>query len=56
MRTPHPTAGISISVIIPTYNRPQSLLRSLHSLQEWTLPDFEILVVDNAAASAVPRI
>ena len=36
------------SVIIPTYKRPQILLQALQSLQEQSLPDFEILIVDNA--------
>lgn len=36
------------SVIIPTYKRPQSLARTLRSLQEAALPNTEILVVDNA--------
>ena len=45
-----------ISVIIPTYNRPQTLLQVMHSLQKQTLPDFEILVVDNAADSAIERM
>jgi glycosyltransferase involved in cell wall biosynthesis len=44
-----------ISVIIPTYKRPQTLLQTLHSLQEQTLTDFEILVVDNAADPEIER-
>lgn len=47
---------MKISVIIPTYNRPQSLVRALQSLQEQTLSDFEILVVDNAADAKVEQI
>lgn len=40
---------ISISVIIPTYKRPEStILRVLKSLQKQTLADFEIILVDNA--------
>src|SRR5262249_57980635 len=39
----------SVSVIIPTYRRPQSLRRTLQSLQDQILPQFEILVADNAA-------
>jgi GT2 family glycosyltransferase len=40
---------MSISVIIPTYNRSRTLLQSLGSLQQQTLADFEIVVVDNGA-------
>jgi len=47
---------VRISAIITTYNRLQILLRALHSLQQQTLPDFEILVVDNAADSEVERM
>ena len=38
-----------ISVVIATYNRKQSLLKTLASLQEQELSDFEVIVVDNAA-------
>ncbi|MDQ7834348.1 MAG: glycosyltransferase [Humidesulfovibrio sp.] len=38
-----------ISVIIPTYKRPQSLVETLESLRQQTFGDFEVLVVDNAA-------
>ena len=44
-----------ISVIIPTYKRPQSLLRHLRSLQEQALSSFEIIVVDNAADAELAR-
>jgi len=44
-----------VSVIVPTYRRPQSLLRCLYTLQAQTLADFEILVVDNAADAVVRR-
>ena len=40
---------MSITIIIPTYKRPDSLRQALQSLQEQTLTDFEILVIDNAA-------
>jgi glucosyl-dolichyl phosphate glucuronosyltransferase len=40
---------MTLSVIIPTLNRPDSLMRQLHSLQHQTLEAFELLVVDNAA-------
>jgi len=38
-----------ISVIIATKDRRESLLRTMKSLQQQTLSDFEIIVVDNAA-------
>src|SRR3972149_6700657 len=44
---------MTISVIIPTYNRPKMLLQTLQSLQEQRLSGFEILVVDNAASLEV---
>jgi len=47
---------MKISVIIPTYNRPRTLLQALCSLQDQTLCDFEILAVDNAADSKVHRM
>ncbi|MCI0529998.1 MAG: glycosyltransferase family 2 protein, partial [Nitrospira sp.] len=37
-----------ISLVIPTYNRPKELLRALKSLEDQTLNEFEIVVVDNA--------
>lgn len=47
---------MAVSVIIPTYNRPQALLQTLRSLQGQTLRDFEILVVDNAADPEIERM
>lgn len=38
---------MDVSVIIPTYKRSHTLFQALHSLQEQTLDNFEILVVDN---------
>jgi glucosyl-dolichyl phosphate glucuronosyltransferase len=37
------------SVIIPTYKRQESVLQTLGSLQDQTVKEFEILLVDNAA-------
>lgn len=39
--------NLTISVIIPTYKRPKQLLRTLNSLQNQMVTNFEILVVDN---------
>jgi glycosyltransferase involved in cell wall biosynthesis len=46
---------MTVSVVIPTYRRSQTLGQALASLQEQTLPDFEIFVVDNAADKDVER-
>ena len=47
---------MDVSVIIPTYNRVETLLHALVSLQEQSLPEFEILVVDNAASLEIKRL
>ncbi len=47
---------MKVSVVIPTYNRREGLLQALQSLEEQTLSDFEIIVVDNAADSLVEGI
>lgn len=46
---------MNLSVIIPTFRRPEALLRTLASLQEQTLGGFEIIVADNAADPAVAQ-
>jgi glucosyl-dolichyl phosphate glucuronosyltransferase len=46
---------MKISVIIPTYNRVSTLCQALRSLQEQSLPEFEIIIVDNAADPEVER-
>lgn len=47
---------MKITVIIPTYMRAKHLRQALQSLQEQTLPEFEILVVDNAADSSIRQL
>jgi glucosyl-dolichyl phosphate glucuronosyltransferase len=47
---------LKISVIIPTYKRPQLLQRALDSLREQTFSDGEILVVDNEANVSVESL
>ena len=47
---------MKVSVIIPTCNRPQRLLRAIQSLQEQEWQDLEILVVDNAASPSIKRL
>ncbi len=36
------------SVVVPTYNRKETLLRNLHALAQQTFPDFEVVVVDQS--------
>lgn len=45
-----------ISVLIPTYNRPQLLKRALHSLQAQLYPDWEALVVDDGDGSSIQAV
>ena len=47
---------MELSVIIPTYQRPQSLLRALGSLQKQVVPKWEILIVDNEASRDTERL
>src|SRR5262249_23601268 len=42
---------VSLTLVVPTYRRPSDLLRCLASVQAQTLPEFEVVVVDNAADS-----
>lgn len=45
----------SISIVIPTYNRVQTLMEGLHALREQTMRDFEVLVVDNGPSTDTTR-
>lgn len=40
-------AGARLAVVVPTFRRPESLLRTLASLAAQTVADFPIVVVDN---------
>lgn len=42
-----------VSVLVPTFNRPQLLLRALRSLQAQLYPDWEVLVVDDGDGSGL---
>jgi len=44
---------IIITTIVPTYGRPESLMRGLSSLQHQTFEEFEIIVVDNAGETSL---
>jgi len=46
-------AVVGLTLIVPTYRRPSDLLRCLRSVQAQTLPEFEVVVVDNAADGRV---
>ncbi|WP_082146827.1 glycosyltransferase [Halostagnicola sp. A56] len=44
-----PPHKASVSVIVPTYNRPTKLKSALNSITNQTFSDFEILVIDDAS-------
>jgi glycosyltransferase involved in cell wall biosynthesis len=48
--------NIEISVIIPTYNRKDSLLRTLQNLQLQTYRNFEVIVVDDGGNDGTEMI
>ena len=47
--------NVLISIIVPTYKRPELLARCLSSIQQQSYTDFEVLVVDNARDSRDTR-
>jgi O-antigen biosynthesis protein len=46
----------AVSVIVPTYNRPHSLLVTLDSIAKQTFRDFEVIVINDAGNSAADVI
>ncbi len=44
---------ILLSIIIPTYNRPQLLLRAVKSALAQTIEDFEVIVVDDCSSEPI---
>lgn len=45
----------AFSVIMPCYNRPDELRWAIRSILDQTLPDFELIVVDDASANDVEQ-
>jgi glucosyl-dolichyl phosphate glucuronosyltransferase len=48
--------SVSLTLVIPTYRRPNDLLRCLESIQRQSLDHFELIVVDNDADPGLARI
>ncbi len=53
---PDETLKPSISVVIPLYNKAPYVLRTLESITNQTLRDFEVIVVDDGSTDEGPRI
>ena len=47
MTTSHPKPAVS--VVIPTYNRANTLQRCINSVLQQTFSDFELIVIDDAS-------
>lgn len=47
---------LSISVVIPTYNRASTLLRSIDSVREQTVPVNEIIIVDDGSTDNTEQL
>ena len=45
-----------VSVIIPVFNRPESVRRAIESVLSQTFQDFEVIVVDDASTDATPDV
>jgi len=45
-----------VSVVLPTYNRAQSLGTAIQSVLEQTFPDFELIVVDDGSQDDTPSL
>jgi GT2 family glycosyltransferase len=54
-RQSRPASGIPISVVICTRDRPDDLRRCLAAVLALDYPDFEVVVVDSASATAATR-
>ncbi|MBI3129757.1 MAG: glycosyltransferase [Acidobacteria bacterium] len=49
-------AAPNVSVIVPTYRRPEALARALESIRQQTLPPLEVIVVDDGGGQAEPVV
>lgn len=45
-----------VSIIVPTYNRPEMLASALRSIQSQTFQDFEVIVVNDAGVDVAPIV
>ena len=45
-----------VSVIVPTYNRADMVLRAVHSILGQTEPDFEVLIVDDGSSDGTAAV
>jgi len=46
----------TVSVVLPTHNRAQTLGRAIRSVLDQTFDDFELIIVDDRSCDATPRI
>lgn len=55
-KAPRGPATPRVTVVIPTYNRAATLPDAIASVLAQSLPDFELLIVDDASTDASPQI